>query len=159
MTRPVRQRRGDPAHCQTVSGTVAIEFALLSPLLMILLTGLIEIGMAAFQSMQVQAAAEAGALYAANHGTSDINKIIAAVASATSTPGITASPVPLAGCGCPTASGVVFQNCTTVCADTKAPGTYVTVIATITRTKLLTLPYITLPLPTQLVGRSVMRTQ
>jgi Flp pilus assembly protein TadG len=141
-------------------GTAAVELALLSPVLVILLTGTIEIGMAMFQSMQVQAAAEAGALYASNHGASNITAIRAAVTNATGTAGITASPTPLLFCGCPAAGGIAAQgDCTTVCADTKAPGHYVTVSAAITRTILLTLPYLTLPMPATLTAQSTVRLQ
>ena len=158
--RPARQRRNrfpsDPAR----NGTAAIEFAVLAPLLLILLTGIVEIGMAVFQDMQVQEAAEAGALYAAKHGSSNLTAIALAVTNATSTSGITASPAPAVFCGCPTTSGITSQgsNCTTVCSDTKPPGTYVTVSATITRTELLT-PYINLGLPATFTGSSVVRVQ
>jgi Flp pilus assembly protein TadG len=142
-------------------GTAAIEFALMSPLLMILFTGVVEIGMAAFQDMQVQASAEAGALYAVTYGVANLTSISNAVVTATGTAGITASPVPLVFCGCPTASGVVSQgtNCTTVCPDKTAPGEYVTVSATLTRTNLIPLPYINLVLPSSFTGHSVVRIQ
>ena len=141
-------------------GTAAIELALLSPLLVIMLTGLIEIGMGAFESMQVQAAAEAGALYAVNNGTTDLEKIRLAVTSATGTLGITA-PVPVVFCGCPVATGVTGQgsDCATLCADGRPPGKYVQVNALISRTELLSLPYLSLPLPASFTGKSVVRTQ
>jgi Flp pilus assembly protein TadG len=142
------------------NGTAAIEFGLLSPLLLILLTGIIELGLGAFQAMQVQAAAEAGVLYAAKHGSSDLTAISSAVTNATGTSGITASPAPLVFCGCPTSTGITSQgsNCSTNCANGMLPGTYVTVSATITRTELLT-PYISLGLPTTFTGSSTLRVQ
>ena len=130
-------------------------------MLLILLTGVIEIGMGVFQDMQVQAAAEAGALYAAKYGGSNLTAIALAVTNATSTSGITASPAPVLFCGCPNTSGVTSQgsNCTTVCSSGNLPGTYVTVSAKITRTELLPLPYISLGLPATFTGTSVIRVQ
>jgi uncharacterized membrane protein len=157
---PARRRRtrfpSDPAR----NGTAAIEFALLAPLLLILLTGIVEIGMAVFQDIQVQAAAEAGALYAAKYGSNDLTAIALAVTNATGTSGITAAPAPQVFCGCPTASGITSQgaDCSTVCPDAKPPGKYVTISATITRTELLT-PYISLGLPATFTGSSVVRVQ
>jgi Flp pilus assembly protein TadG len=143
------------------AGTAAIELALLSPVLMILVTGVVEVGMAMFQDMETQAAAEAGALYAVNHGADNLALIAGAVTSATGTAGITASPAPTTFCGCPAAGGVVSQgsDCTTACQDKTAPGAYVAVSATLARTKLLPFPYIDLLLPNTFTGRSVVRTK
>lgn len=129
-----------------------------------MLTGVIEIGMAVFESMQVQAAAEAGALYAANHGGSDLVKIAQAVTSATGTAGIAASPTPVLFCGCPTATGITSQgsDCTTLCSGSgpsTQPGTYVRVNALMTRTVILSNPYLSLPLPATFSGVSVVRTK
>jgi Flp pilus assembly pilin Flp len=51
-----------------VSGTAAIEFGLFAPLLLIMLVYAVELGSGVFEAMQVQNAAEAGALYAAKYG-------------------------------------------------------------------------------------------
>jgi Flp pilus assembly protein TadG len=135
-----RERRCD--------GVAAVEFALIAPLLLVLLTGVGEVGIAAHQRLQVEAAAEVGALYAARHGDGDLTAIGTAVVNGTGTSGITATPVPAKFCGCPTASDVVSQgtNCTTVCPDTKPPGHYVTVSAAITHQTLL--PYLNLAIGT-----------
>jgi Flp pilus assembly protein TadG len=158
---PARRRRTRFLPHSAQNGTAAVEFALLAPLLLILLTGVIEIGMGVFQDMQVQAAAEAGALYAAKYGSGNLTAIGLAVTNATSTSGITASPAPAVFCGCPTTSGITSQgsNCTTVCSSGKLPGTYVKVSATITRTELLLTPYISLGLPATFTGQSVVRVQ
>jgi Flp pilus assembly protein TadG len=141
-----------------------VEFALMAPLLLILLTGVGEIGIAAYQTLQVQAAAEAAALYAVKHPPSSpsdsaaLTAIGTAVTNGTGTTGITASPAPTSFCGCPAAGGVVSQatDCTTVCSlDSKAPGQYVLVSATITHTILL--PYLSLPLPATLTASSTVR--
>jgi len=105
-------------------GVAAIEFALVAPLLFAMLAAVVEIGMASYQAMQVQAAAEAGAMYAA---------------SATGTAHIAASATAI--CGCPTVTGVVFQgsDCTTVCAadNNSNPGQYVRVNATLAHVSIL----------------------
>ena len=55
-----------------------------------------EVGMAAFEAMQVKNAAEAGAVYASQH-PADFTGIQNAVTNATGTAGITASPAPTTG--------------------------------------------------------------
>ena len=140
-------------------GTAAIEFGLFSPLLLILLAAIVEIGLATYQEMQLQAAVEAGALYAAKHGASNLTAIGQAVVNSTATSGITASPAPTTFCGCPTAAGIVSQgtNCTTVCASGSAPGHYVTVNAAVTHQTIM--PYLSLPLPATLTASITVRVQ
>ena len=50
------------------TGTSAIEFALMTPFLVVLLGGVVEFGFAMYEEMQVNAAVEAGILYAAANG-------------------------------------------------------------------------------------------
>jgi Flp pilus assembly protein TadG len=157
---PARRRRPRFRSDFARNGTAAIEFGLLAPLLIIMLTGIVELGLGTYQAMQVQVAAEAGALYASLHGSGNLTAISSAVTSATNTSGITASPAPVVFCGCPTTTGITSQgsNCSTACANGNTPGTYVTVSATITRWELLT-PYISLGLPTTFTGSSTVRVQ
>ena len=140
-------------------GTAAIEFGLVSPLLLILLTGIVEIGIATYQEIQLQTAVEAGALYAAAHGASNLTAIGQAGVGATGNTNITAIPAPTKFCGCPTAAGVVSQNadCTTVCADGKAPGQYVKVNAKVTHQTIM--PYLSLRLPAALTASVTVRIQ
>lgn len=161
-TRPHRDTANRQARGR--SGIAAVEFGLMAPLLLILLTGVGEIGIAAYQTMQVQAAVEAGALYAVKHPPSSPSDSVAltaigtAVTSGTGTTGITANPAPTSYCGCPAATGVVSQaaDCATVCSlDSKAPGQYVQVNASITHTTLL--PYLSLPLPATLTASSTVK--
>ena len=145
-------------------GVAAVEFALVAPLLLILLTGIGEIGIASHQKMQVQAAVEAGALYAVKHGAADgaaltaIGNAVVKVNGA-GTAGITADPAPTSFYGCPKTSGdpgIVSQNSdsTTVCAgDHKLPGQYVKVNAKISHTTLL--PYLHLSLTTLTASATV----
>jgi Flp pilus assembly protein TadG len=141
------------------SGAAAIELALVSPFLLILLTGIVEVGIAAYQAMQVQAAVQAGALYAVQNGTSNLTAIGTAVVNATGTTGITATPTPFTFCGCPTAAGVVSQttDCTTVCTGNIAPGHYITISAAVPHSTLL--PYLNLPLPASLKASTTVRIQ
>jgi Flp pilus assembly protein TadG len=79
---------------------VAIEFALIVPVLLMLLVGVVEVGHGVYQAMQVMDAAEAGGLYVAKHGWNSA-AITAAVVNATGESGMTASPAPSQFCGCP----------------------------------------------------------
>ena len=53
---------------QVRDGMAAIEFGILAPLLAGILVPVTDLGMCFYQKMQVQAAAQAGAQYAAAHG-------------------------------------------------------------------------------------------
>lgn len=66
-------------------GASAVEFALIAPILLVMLAGLIDGSQYIVQSMQVRAAAQAGADFAQGHGF-DAAAITAAVQGATSLP-------------------------------------------------------------------------
>lgn len=136
------------------AGSAAIEFGLAAPLLLMILMGVVELGFAMYQAMQVTNSVEAGALYAAKNGF-DVNGIGAAVANATGTQGITATPAPTEFCGCPSAAGIVETACNATCNDGKTPGQYVRISATLTR--VIILPYPALGLPDTLTAQSVVR--
>ncbi len=138
------------------SGTAAIEFGIAMPMLLVLLIGLTEVGLAVYQAMQVQDAAEAGAMYASQHPT-DTAGITAAVVNATSTAGISASPVPVTFCGCPSTAGIAAGNCTSACANGNAQGYYMTISAQLTHTAILQFPGF--PNPLVLKRSSTVRTQ
>ncbi len=135
-------------------GTAAIEFAIGAPILILLLVGLVEIGFAVYQSMQVQNAVEAGVMYATQNGW-DSAGIVAAVDNATGASGMTASPVPTQFCGCPQAGGIASIDCSVTCADGTAPGQYVQVNATLTRISIF--PNSGLTLPVNLTATSIVR--
>jgi Flp pilus assembly protein TadG len=138
------------------SGTAAIEFAITAPMLLILLVGFVEIGFAAYQSMQVQDAVEAGAVYATQNGW-NASGIATAVTSATGASGLTATPAPTQFCGCPSATGITTIICTGTCSDGTAPGQYVQVNATLARISIF--PGSGLGLPANLTATSTVRTQ
>ena len=137
-------------------GTAAIEFAIGAPVLMILLVGLVEVGFAAYQSMQVQNAVEAGVMYATQNGW-DSAGISAAVTNATGAGGMTASPAPAQFCGCPGAGSITAFTCTATCPDGTSPGQYVQVNATLARISIF--PGSGLTLPVNLTATSTVRIQ
>ncbi len=142
-------------HLRTAqTGVAAIEFAILAPLLVLLLIGVVEVGIASYEALQVQSAAEAGALYAAKNGWNLIG-IEAAVLSATGASGVTATPAPQTFCGCPQANGISITSCSATCPGGDFPGQYVEVDAALTHQPILQFPG--LPSPLVLKGKSVLR--
>ena len=137
-------------------GAVAVEFALIVPMLFLLFTALLDLGFAAYESMQVQAAAEAGAQYAMKHSW-DAAAISAIVVAATSSGTISASPAPAQFCACPSAGGLTQIVCTRTCAGGVLPGQYAQVSAQLTHSTIL--PYPGLPHPLVLHGRATVRLQ
>lgn len=109
-------------------GAAAVEFALIAPLLAMMIILTVDLGMGIFSKMQVEDAAQAGAQYAIIHGF-DSSAISSVVTNATSNSGISSSPAPVQFCGCPSAAGITAASCSGVCSTGNAPGTYVTVSA------------------------------
>lgn len=138
------------------SGSAAIEFGIIAPLLLLLLVGVVELGFGVHQAMQVQDAAEAGALYAGKHGW-DQGGIAAAVVNATGAKDVTADPAPTLFCGCPSVSGIAEVTCSDTCPDGSGPGRYVRVSAAIPHTAILV--GLLVPLPDTLRGQAVVRVQ
>ena len=124
------------------AGTAAIEFALFLPFLLLLLTGIVELGFSTYEAMQVNNAVEAGALYAAKNGWNSASIVSATVAGAAIPPHLgplTATPAPTQFCGCPTATGVTKAGAPTAgscaslatCSGGFTPGLYVQVNASL----------------------------
>jgi Flp pilus assembly protein TadG len=124
-------------------GAVAVELALLSPLIFALFAGLIDVGLMLYQRTVVGTAADAGALYAlitANpavpinasyqsgiqQAVTQSNNLSIGFATA-----IQASPAPTTQCGCPTATfSINTVSCGTNCPGSGLPaGTYAIVSA------------------------------
>src|SRR5215471_19774038 len=78
-------------------GNAVIEFSIAAPVLAVILVPLIDIGMAVYQQMQVQDAAQAGAQYAMAHGWNS-SSIQSAVTGATALATVSASPAPARSC-------------------------------------------------------------
>lgn len=159
-TKARRWVRGVAACVRNRKGTAAVEFGIIAPVLAILLAGLVEIGMAGYQAMQVQSAVAAGVVYASRNGVSNLTAIEQAVVSATGTTGITATPVPTVFCGCPVASGVVSEGsppCTTTCTGGIAEGQYIKINAAVAHQTII--PFLSLPLPATITASSTVRVQ
>jgi Flp pilus assembly protein TadG len=151
-----KTRIENPPGSRSELGSAAIEFGLFIPILLILLTGTVEVGRAMYEAMQVNNAVEAGMLYAAKNGY-DAGGIATAVQQATGTEGITATPAPTLFCGCPSASGVIRTDCNSpsLCVDGNPAGQYVQISAALDHQTIL--PYLGLPLPTTLTAQSIVR--
>ncbi|MBV8520772.1 MAG: pilus assembly protein [Acetobacteraceae bacterium] len=96
-------------------GIAALEFALIAPVLSVILVGTADLGMACWEKVAVNNAAWAGAAYAAIHGSSNTSGISNAVSQATGLTSIQASLPLTTFTGCPTLSGVISPptgNCT-----------------------------------------------
>jgi len=137
-------------------GTAAIEFALMLPLIVLLFTGLFDLGYAAYESMEVQAAAEAGAQYAARNPWNP-TAIGTAVVGATGIGNVTATPAASRFCACPVAGALTPITCTGSCANGDPPGSYTLVSAQ--KLHWTALPYPALPQPLTLTGQAVRRLQ
>ncbi len=114
---------------RNASGASAAEFALVLPILTVLLFGAVDVSGLAWAQMQVGAAARAGATYALTHEY-DVTAITSAVTGATGFP-VTAGDISQAA-GCPNdESGITLvEDAAIPCPDSgEAPGEYVTVNA------------------------------
>lgn len=138
------------------SGSAAVEAAIILPLLLALTTALFDLGFAAYEDMQIQSAADAGAQYAAAN-TWDAAKISAVVTGATGGSGITATPAPSQFCACPTGGTLTTISCTSKCANGNTPSIYALVSAQKAHTTVL--PYPILPQPLTLSGQAITRIQ
>jgi len=115
------------------SGAVLVQLAILTPLLVTFAVYTIDFGLLAFNKMEVQNAAQAGAQYAIGQVSYDASAISTAVTNATRFTTITPSSSEF--CGCPTSTGVNYCAATcgsTTCTacSTTVQGHYVTVTAT-----------------------------
>jgi Flp pilus assembly protein TadG len=137
------------------SGAAALELGLAAPFMVMMAVAGADLGLGVYEGMQAQSAAEAGAVYASIHGAGDVAGISSAVASATSTSGITATPGPTQFCGCPTAGGVATVDCSSTCGDGTGPGQYLRINAQLTHHSLMSRSGISLP--TTLSGAAIVR--
>jgi hypothetical protein len=134
----------------------AIEFALASPIILMLGLLTFDLGMGAYRQMQVQSAAQAGAEYVVVNGF-DRTAIASAVASATPYSGISLSPDPVKFCGCPGASGLTTTSCGATCSNGRGAGTYVSVYTAATYSPIISYPGV--PNSFSLAGQSTVRLQ
>jgi len=120
-------------------GMAAVEFGFLVPILLMLTVCTVDLGIAFYDAMQVESAAQAGSEYAAVHGF-NVASISQAITSTSDLSGLAASPAPTEFCGCPSASGVTTVTCGSTCPDGSLAGTYVNASATAIYTTLIHYP-------------------
>ncbi|HLZ66520.1 MAG TPA: TadE/TadG family type IV pilus assembly protein [Aliidongia sp.] len=132
-------------------GGPAVEMGLIAPLLVAVMLGIVTYGMVIFQIIGVNAAAQAGAMYAFINIGASTASIEAAETAATQLTITTPAPTTLS-CGCASGLGLVSVTCGTVCADGTTAGTYLTVNASHATLELVSF------LPT-VNGRSIVRIQ
>lgn len=135
-------------------GGPLLEFALIAPFLMLFLVAVGDFGFAAYDLLQVQAAAETGAQYAVRNAW-DSAAIATAVTSATGLRGITATPAPSQLCGCPDGGSFTQMTCGDTCPSGSPAGLYASVSAQVPYRPVL--PYSGLPSPLMLTGQAYRR--
>jgi Flp pilus assembly protein TadG len=118
------------------SGVAAIEFAIIVPILVLMVVATADIGMGFYRKMQVEGATQAGAEWAIKNGF-DANAMSNAVISATSAPALSVSPAPVQFCGCANGSAISTVACGTTCPGGASAGTYSTVSAQMTYNTIL----------------------
>lgn len=138
---------------ESEAGVAALEFAIMAPLLLLLIVSVAEIGLATRDALRAQSAAATGGYYAMQNGF-DAAAISAAVINGTGAVGLSATPAPVLLCGCPGVAGIATAVCTATCADGIKARQYVRVSASITRTSILDAH---LGLPATLVRQSTVR--
>jgi hypothetical protein len=144
-----------PPKGRSQQGVAALEFAIIAPVMVILIVSTVELGFAIRDQLRVQAASAAGAFYAMNKGF-DAGGISAAVLNGAAGTGLTASPAPALFCGCPQTTGIGAATCGAICADGIAARQYAQVSASIPRTTILGS---SLGLPATMTAQSIGRLQ
>lgn len=118
-------------------GTALIEFAIIAPVIFVIVLGVLDFGLLAFRQMEVQNAVQAGAEYAVQNGYSSTS-ISTAVINASPTfagEGLTVTVNEF--CGCPSSTGVTqistgTCSATSTCTGSAVVGNYVNVSASAT---------------------------
>ena len=121
-----RSHSRHPSILTARTGAAGIEFALLLPALTLLLMGVFDYGALAYQTMQVAAAAHAGADYALRNGWNQ-TAVQNAVTGATGLT-VSANPAPALSKGCITGNALVITAGSS-CPSGGTPGSYVVVNA------------------------------
>lgn len=141
-------------------GSVAIELALLAPVLAAILLGSIDLGSYIYEKMQVQSASRAGAQYAIqSSGNSQDPVSIAVAVRASSTDLATGTTITTETfCGCSDGSETAVSG-TTGCGGTCSGGEFpaLSVRVTVTNTFTPIFPYPGIPDPVVLTGVTSLR--
>ena len=139
-------------------GSVAVELALLAPVLAGVLIGIVDIGTYINQKMQLQSAARAGAQYAIQsdgnaEDTAGIFDVVAAASNMDA--GFTVTSVAFCGCADGTETTVSTTGCGGTCAGGDSPALSVRVTVSNTFTPIF--PYPGLPDSVDLQGQTSLR--
>jgi Flp pilus assembly protein TadG len=134
-------------------GASAVEFAIMLPLLMTLVAGLCDFGLAMFTGIQVQQAAQAGAEYALLKGDSNLGAIQTAEQNATIFGSAITAGTPAVAYYCMSDLTTAVTSTTTCSGETA--GKYVTVTASKTYTTLI--PWPGIPSSISFSARSIVR--
>jgi hypothetical protein len=138
--------------CRNRSGNMLLELALVSPIIVAVMIGMIDFGRGAQTSMSLRSAARAGAEYVSRTG--DLEKVEVIVAEAANLETATLVVAPIMFCEC---DGGVGATCGSYCPDGTFARRFISVTA---EQPFLTLvPYPMVPRPIQLSGRAILRVQ
>jgi len=119
-----------PRICRDQQGVSAVEFALVAPMLVLVLLVAADLGLSLSRNASVANAARTGAEFAAIHGWNS-SGITTAATSATN---LTVTATPTTYCGCATGNAIAQQTCGTTCSGGGTTGTYVSVATQATYT-------------------------
>ena len=123
------------ALCGSNRGVTAIEFALVSPVLLTIMVGIVDIGAVIRDKIELNNAAATAARYVLHEDYSENNLIsVATSGSALDPADITAAVESVCGC-----AGGVAATCGDVCPDTQPAATYM--VITLSKTNQMVIPY------------------
>lgn len=114
--------------------TAALEFALVTPVLLIMLGGVVDFGLVMLARSQLASAVAQGAEYAIATGSSvSPASVKTLVQSASPLSGVTATVSPSSGAACYCVTGtplaLTSHICSSACPDGSSPGIYLTIKA------------------------------
>jgi Flp pilus assembly protein TadG len=127
----------------------AVEFAIIAPVLAVVLVGAIDYGFAQWSRSCLANAVAQGAYYAFLNGPNvSPSAVQAVVQNASSLTGISIKRAPTIACYCPTGSPASLGPqvsttlpCTSTCPDSTKAGAYIVISATYTLTPWIPIPY------------------
>lgn len=127
-------------------GGAALEFAMIGPVIALLLIAATDFGLGFWRRMQVQSAAQRGAIYATINGYY-ASGITSAITSSGAS--IAATPAPTSYCGCPSSVGLTVVACGATCVVSGAivdSGKYVSASSQSTYSTIFRYPGLTSPM-------------
>lgn len=127
-------------------GTAAVEFALIVPMLFLVLSGIFNFGLICIKQNQLTSVINAGMLYAIKNNSSMTN-IQTQMTSATNMSPLTVSATQFCGC-----SDGTTVSCSSACGGSASKATYVNVTASSTVTLYALNFVLTNPFPISLTG-------